>query len=222
MSASAWILAGFGLGLLHAAHCAGMCGVFALRATTRPGGFLMFGLGKCFSYVFLGTLAGALGASVGAQMDEVRHVLALLVGLSLLLAAAGRLGWRPLVRGGALLGRAWRTVFGDLLGRALPGGSFTLGVLTGLLPCGVVIVAALQSAAFGDTARAAGFMVAFGAGTLPVLLGTVLAAHRLRERLGSRLWTALSASLLLAAALITLWRAAAPLLRPDAACGLCP
>lgn len=149
-------------------------------------------------------------------------MLALLVALALIGAGAGRLGWHALSRVSEPMVRAWRAVFGDLLGRELPGGSFTLGVLTGLLPCGVTLVAALQAAAFGDTLTAVSFSAAFGLGTLPVLFATLLAAQQVRTRLGGETFTRLSAGLLLSAGVFTLWRAAAPLLRPEAACGLCP
>ncbi|GJM23051.1 MAG: cytochrome biogenesis protein [Planctomycetota bacterium] len=221
MTPPAWMAAGLALGLLHAAHCAGMCGVFALRAAGRPGGFVAFGLGKTTTYLFLGALAASAGAGVGPELSGWRHALALLVALSLILAGAGRLGWHPFARGGRLATRAWRVLFGDLLRRDLPGGSFTLGALTGLLPCGVTLVAVLQAAAFGDVLHGVAFMASFGLGTLPVLLATLFAAQRVRLRLGSETWTRLSAGLLISAGVLTLWRAAAPLLQPDSACGLC-
>lgn len=51
------------------------------------------------------------------------------------------------------------------------GGLFLIGLLNGLLPCGLVYVAIASSIGTGDLYLGIGFMVLFGLGTLPMMLG---------------------------------------------------
>ena len=48
---------------------------------------------------------------------------------------------------------------------------FALGAANGLLPCGLVYLAGTASAASGDVASALLYMLMFGLGTLPMMLG---------------------------------------------------
>jgi sulfite exporter TauE/SafE len=56
---------------------------------------------------------------------------------------------------------------------------FGLGAINGLLPCGLVYVAAAGAAAMGNPLTGAGYMTVFGLGTLPMLLGIGIAGARL-------------------------------------------
>ena len=47
---------------------------------------------------------------------------------------------------------------------------YTIGVLNGLLPCGLVYMAIAGSIATGDEIKGALFMAGFGTGTLPAML----------------------------------------------------
>jgi len=91
MNPGTLLVAGLLFGLAHAAHCAAMCGVFALAAR-RPGSFVLYALGKTCTYAVLGALAGVLGASVHAVAHTALAGLALLAGLVLVLGGH-RLGF---------------------------------------------------------------------------------------------------------------------------------
>ena len=224
--------AGLALGLANSAHCAGMCGAFALHATggeRRWAGFGAYGLGKLFAYLFLGTLAATLGAGLVASTAGWQSALALVAASALLLAGL-RLLLGP--RAGALGGGRWGGVFtrgisrllGDLRRPDLPGGRFGLGVLTGLLPCGVVYLAVLQAAALAHPAAGLLFMLGFGLGTLPVLGATAWMGGLAWRRLGPQRLRLAGGLLLLVLGTLGAVRAGAALGADDpaAACPLCP
>jgi len=164
---------GLGLALAGAAHCAGMCGVFAMRAAAaRAGGaglyrLIVYTIGKSFTYVFIGALAGAVGQAALSTASWVQAAVGILVGLALAMAAMRLLRATPFPAPGA--GHMARYV-GMLVG-ALPrgdrlSGSFFLGMVTGAIPCGLVYIAALESAALGSPLGGAVLMSAFGLGTV--------------------------------------------------------
>ena len=72
-------------------------------------------------------------------------------------------------------------LFGFFLRRRTLGSQFLLGALNGLLPCGLVYIAAAAAAATLQPAHGALHMAAFGAGTLPIMFGLSAAAPRLRS-----------------------------------------
>lgn len=182
-------LAGLGGSVLH---CAPMCGPFVLgqvsaRMARTPaarlcemrrigaGMLLPYHLGRLSTYALLGAMAGGIGAGLG-QLPWF----GLLSGVLLVLAAA------------LFMAHATRRLF-PAVARVLPGldpappglvrgvsgligglrlgNGFTLGVLLGFLPCGL-LYAALAAAAAGQSAVGGAMaMAAFGLGTVPALLG---------------------------------------------------
>ena len=60
-----------------------------------------------------------------------------------------------------------------------------LGALNGLLPCGLVYVACAGAVATGGFASGLGYMMAFGIGTVPMMLGLSLLGMKLRFAIGS-------------------------------------
>ncbi len=147
-----------------------------------------FNAGRIASYACAGALAGALGQAglltrAAPVLQPVMFALAslMLVALGLYLAGAMPLMTR-IEAAGAWLWRGiqpWsrRVLPVTTLARALG-----LGALWGWLPCGMVYAVLLTALAFGSWWQGAALMLAFGAGTLPNLLGLGLAWRQL-ERL---------------------------------------
>lgn len=195
MTGELTLAAAFVVGLLGSLHCVGMCGgiVASLAsgavAPTRPSGtalryVIAYNTGRILSYGAAGALAGLLGGGLLGLLMEghavtVGHMIsgAFMIALGLYVANWWR-GLAALEQGGR---RLWQQV--EPLGRRLlplrtTGHAFGVGILWGWLPCGLVYSTLAWSLAAGSAVRGGALMLAFGLGTLPMLvaLGT-LARH---------------------------------------------
>ena len=182
---TAWAMSiALGMGLVGSLHCAGMCGPLAMalpsgRAKSMLLGRLLYNLGRISTYSLLGLAMGLLGYGIAAT--PAQRYLSLLSGLLillllLLLPAMERAGGGPLVRMAGWV----RLRLGRYLGAGgSPGSLYMLGVINGLLPCGLVYAALAGALEGGSLLRGVGFMVAFGLGTVPMMLALSLAGHRL-------------------------------------------
>lgn len=159
----------FVMGVLGGAHCAVMCGPVVSAACRRPRASLGFNVGRVVTYGALGAVAGAFGALVPFFAVALRPLAAIaLVGLGLHLA-----GISSLFTNVEKIGRPiWRRL-APVASRPLP--AATLGAIWGFVPCGLVYAALAIAGSTGGAAEGAVTMLAFGAGTLPVmtLLGTL-------------------------------------------------
>lgn len=156
-------------GLVGSPHCVGMCGGFATSAGGR-GPAVAWNLGRLATYLTLGALSGGLG---GLPVGRVGGVLAavLLVWFSARLA-----GLTPPVSvripGLARLGAAAARRSGVV-------GRFALGMVSGLLPCGLLWSALAVAVAAGGALAGSLAMAAFWAGTVPLLAGASAGLRRL-------------------------------------------
>lgn len=155
-------------------HCVGMCGGFATAAT--QGGHLPYQAGRITTYMALGAIAGAAGRWIPGPSWVTTAVSAVLVvGM-----AASMAGLLPEPRVGIPgLARAARL----LNGRSGPAVSFLLGVLNGLLPCGLLYGVLAFPVASGDALSGAALMAVFGLWTA---LPLTFAAKGLRRLLYGR------------------------------------
>lgn len=189
------LAAGFSVGLVGSVHCVGMCGgiagALAMSAATQPRGRVteplrqvLYGSGRVTSYALAGAIAGGVGSAAAAAIGPGGTSLLRVVAAALIVALGLYLGgwWNGLAaveRAGALL---WKRLAPAT--RALrPGASmpraFVLGMLWGWLPCGLVYSALALATAAGSAAGGAMLMAGFGAGTVPAVAGTGLAARQI-------------------------------------------
>jgi hypothetical protein len=189
-------------------HCAGMCGpivaAFGLsqakhggRAWTRH---LRFQLGRVTTYAILGGLIGFLGGFARLQTVQDMHACCRPGGAALIAAQAWPWQiWVKLAVGVLMLLMGLAMALGDradafmefrlpaplqkLMGRALSLGSLptALGMLWGLIPCGLIYMMLLRTLDGGDWKMGAAGMAAFGLGNAPLLLGLGLASTRLSQ-----------------------------------------
>lgn len=181
-------------GLLGSGHCFGMCGGIAAGLGAMSKGravvpALQFNLARITSYGVLGLLsAGILGGLV--NLGQTGRFLRLLTALMIFLIGLRFLfdfrGMEFIERGGAAL---WKKVlpFALKAGNRQDGlGRILLGCLWGLVPCGLVYTVLLTAASTANPASGALTMMAFGAGTLPAMLGLTAAAPALSQFLDDR------------------------------------
>ncbi len=206
-------------GLLGSSHCVGMCGGFAalvgLRHQTLAKNFhaqLVFSGGRLMSYATLGAVAGFAGQRLIESLPTMINVPAVLcLAAGLLLVREGFLATGVFPRrvtgvstSGCLLGPMFSTIL------KAPGArhTFVAGIVTGLLPCGLVYAFVSLAASSGDFLEGLGTMLAFGAGTVPLMVITGCGAALLSMTLRQRLWR-LAAWSVVATGLLTLGRGAA-------------
>nr|WP_255724118.1 sulfite exporter TauE/SafE family protein [Terrimonas ginsenosidimutans] len=175
------------LGLASSLHCVGMCGPLSLAmpAGNLTGGkrylnLLMYQLGRVSTYVMIGVIAGLLGR--GILLAGYQQALSVVMGLIILIAAIGYYAGRKAKRVSFL--RGFYLYINQLIARLIrkaadPRGAFMFGMANGLLPCGMVYLAAAGSLSFGSVYYAALFMLFFGLGTLPAMLLLGFAGRRL-------------------------------------------
>lgn len=211
-------------GLFGGVHCLAMCGGLAVAFATPRGqaplrNALLLNAGRIGGYVLAGALVGALGGTLLGLVRTPMLAIAMrsLVGAILLVAA-----WRllypnrmPAFAGPGLA--AWRRLQPArerVLARAGPARPLVLGLFWGWLPCGLSTT--LLAAAWLEASALHGalLMLAFGLGTLPLMLGLSWSGARLARRLAAPGLRKLAGGMIALAGVLTL---AAPWIAPTAA-----
>lgn len=210
-----WLLVMWVAGLLGSiGHCAGMCGPITTAfgvAQARHGGrpwvrHLVFQAGRITTYAILGAAIGALGGFARIQNIQDMHACCRPEGAALVAAQAWpwqvwvklAIGFLMLLLGLFLvLGRRADALmeFGlpaplrRLMGEGLKhaGAPYLLGLMWGLIPCGLVYMMLLKSLDAGTWRMGAAGMAAFGLGNMPLLLGLGLVGTRLSQAWKQRL-----------------------------------
>lgn len=177
------------VGFLGGVHCVGMCGplvgafTFAVsievqRSKTRMAWMqFSYNLGRLLSYVVLGALAGVLGfllIEAGSLLSMQRWLLGF-AGVWMIILAAWLLGWSALPsRLEAIVSGWWSDFAVGWRAKLLPvhrtHQAVLMGLLWGLMPCGLVYSTLVLAMSAGSMMGGAGVMLAFGLGTLPNLL----------------------------------------------------
>jgi sulfite exporter TauE/SafE len=196
----------FLLGLVGSLHCAGMCGPLALAlpatGNTRASflaGRVAYNFGRIITYCALGAVFGLIGKTF--DLAGLQRWVSLVAGVTILLVASSRFSFAvPAVKAVAWM----KSGVANLLQRRTLSSLLALGVLNGLLPCGLVYVACAAAAATGSTLAAIESMFAFGLGTVPMMLGVAIAARPLKLALRFKLQRLIPASLVLVGLLLIL------------------
>lgn len=189
--------------LFGSLHCAGMCGAlvaFAVGGTevdslaSRVILQVAYHGGRLLTYALLGAVCGLLGAALdlGGSMVGLHRSAAALAGVTMVafgIAAVLRYRGMHLPSARVPAGLQRILVAGQRLAiglKPLPR-ALTIGLLTALLPCGWLYAFALIAAGTGSAGWGAAIMVAFWAGTVPVLASVGAAVQTLTGTLGRRL-----------------------------------
>ncbi|MGF2412772.1 sulfite exporter TauE/SafE family protein [Ferruginibacter sp.] len=170
------IIAAFAMGLLGSFHCVGMCGPLALSLPINSDSFwskfsgaLLYNAGRIVTYSLFGLVFGAIGKSVAlfGYQQWLSVILGVLIIVFVILPK----------RVSSFSGNNYvmqffekiRAALGQLFFKKNNASLFSIGLLNGLLPCGLVYMAAAGAVATGDIANSVIFMAFFGLGTLPVM-----------------------------------------------------
>ena len=215
----------FILGLVGSLHCAGMCGPLALAlppaGNTTPAcmlGRVAYNLGRVVTYCVLGLVFGLVGATLWLAGIQRWVSIALGVALLLGLVASRRVvAWNPVT---SLVERL-KAPMSVLLRRRSLASLAVLGLLNGLLPCGLVYAACAGATATGGVLAGAQYMATFGAGTVPMMLALSLSGKLVPVSLRLQLRKAIPVCLFLLGTLLILRGMSLdiPYLSPDLSAG---
>jgi hypothetical protein len=169
-------------------HCIGMCGGIVvayssskidekssyLKQTTSH---LAYNFGRVATYTMLGALFGLIGKAV-AFTATTKGVLFILTGLLMLLAGLSLVGQLKFLNSAefSISKYAWyQKSFRKLIVSQSYGSFFLLGMLNGIIPCGLVYSFAIMAASTASVFWGAVVMATFGLATIPALffLGSV-------------------------------------------------
>lgn len=164
---------------------------------------LNYNLGRLISYALFGGLMGAAVAtlaniiSINQGLVWLRVIAALF--LILLACYLGRwwMGLHYVERLGLGIWKILAPIRNKVLPIDSPIKALALGSVWGWLPCGLVYSALTWAAASGSFIQGAGIMFSFGLGTLPLMFGVGLGAHKIKPILEKSWFRNLSASILL-------------------------
>jgi len=163
-------------------HCIGMCGGIVIAYTSAKidnkwssfmQGFahLAYSFGRITTYVMIGAIFGAIGGVAQfsgyatATLTIVAGIFMILAGLSLL----GKLEFLTKLEHSLSQTKWYQDVFRHVLRSKSLYSFYILGLLNGLLPCGLVYFFAVTAASTGSPLWGALVMLIFGLSTIPAL-----------------------------------------------------
>lgn len=171
----------FIFGLISSLHCIGMCGPIALmlpvdrnnpaKKTTQ---IITYHLGRLTAYGTIGLIFGLLGK--GFFLAGIQQQLSIFIGIAMIVIVlvperifAKHNFSKPVFK---LISKI-KTTLGSQFKNKSYKSLYTIGLLNGFLPCGMVYVAlfgaiAMQSASYGVL-----YMILFGLGTVPLMSSVV-------------------------------------------------
>lgn len=180
-----FIIAAVTLGFLGSFHCVGMCGPIALALPlNRQNSFtkilsgVLYNSGRILTYGFFGLFFGLLGK--GFIISGYQQALSITIGILILIAViANRVN---IAEAGMMkiifpfISKLKSSLSALFKRKSFPA-IFSIGVLNGFLPCGLVYLGIAGAIATGDALKGSLFMMMFGAGTLPAMLFISLASQ---------------------------------------------
>ncbi|MBL9122333.1 MAG: sulfite exporter TauE/SafE family protein, partial [Planctomycetaceae bacterium] len=143
---------------------------------------LLYSSGRIFTYAAAGAMVGYAGlrlARLAPTTFNIQAALAIVAGCILVVQGLAAAGLLPRNRLTAAAGCLPARLFGPLLRGTGATGYFLAGMFTGFLPCGLVYAYLALAAASGSLQHGLATMIAFGLGTVPLMVLTGLGGSAL-------------------------------------------
>lgn len=179
------LITAFTIGLVGSLHCLGMCGPIAIGIPLHKDnwikkafGGILYNLGRIVTYGILGAIFGLLGR--GIQLAGLQQWASIGIGIAMIVSVIFPVVFREKIKFDKIFtGYASRLIgsFKNLFTKSSLSSLFTIGLLNGLLPCGLVYMAIAGALNTNDMMMGVAFMVMFGIGTTPALLALSLAGN---------------------------------------------
>lgn len=168
-------------GLISSLHCIGMCGPIAMMLPVDRNNpskkiiqIMSYHLGRISAYATVGFVFGLLGK--GFYMAGMQQKMSIIIGLLMILVIlipektfANYNFSKPVFRLIAKVKEALGKQFKKKTYQSL----FTIGLLNGFLPCGMVYVALFGAIAMQSSSLGVLYMILFGLGTVPLMSSVV-------------------------------------------------
>jgi len=186
-------------GFLGSAHCFGMCGGISSalaigipsdNKSNRKWLVFLYNTGRILSYTLAGMLAGGTGLLLGdltGALDLSFDLFRVVTGSILLFIGFYLLfNWQlieKLSRYGLVVWNKIAPTAKKMLPIQSPTQALTVGLLWGLLPCGLVYAILLSAWVSGGPLQGGSIMLFFGIGTLPSMISMGLASKLIFSRI---------------------------------------
>ena len=175
-------IAAFTIGLVGSFHCIGMCGPIAFALPVKSNSLyhriisgVFYNSGRLTTYVMFGLLFGAI--SQGISTASTQQTVSIALGVVFILSVFIPRSVLNKINPTSIIGFyifSVKNSLGKLLKSSSTLNLVLIGLLNGLLPCGLVYAAIGSSIATGSTDKGALFMFSFGLGTLPMMFSVAL------------------------------------------------
>ena len=171
----------FIFGLISSFHCGGMCGPIAMmlpvdrnNEAKKVTQIITYHIGKLTAYGILGLVFGLLGKSF--YLAGMQQQLSIIVGVLMIVVALvpekvfakynfSKPVYKIISKVKSSLGQQFKNKSYKSL--------FTIGLLNGFLPCGMVYVAIFGAIAMQSVSLGVLYMLLFGIGTIPMLTAVI-------------------------------------------------
>jgi sulfite exporter TauE/SafE len=175
------VYSAFIFGLISSLHCIGMCGPIALmlpvdrnnpaKKTTQ---IITYHLGRLTAYGSIGLIFGLLGK--GFFLAGIQQQLSIFIGVAMILIVLtperifSKYNFsKPVFK---LISKI-KTTLGSQFKNKSYKSLYTIGLLNGFLPCGMVYVALFGAIAMQSASLGVLYMILFGLGTVPLMSSVV-------------------------------------------------
>lgn len=190
----------FLLGLGGSLHCVGMCGPLALALPGSGRNYwedaangLVYNLGRITTYGILGFVFGL--ASEWVLPVDWQGGFSVAVGVLLLISALAVVDPEKSLLRIPIVKRFYHNIT-KYLSKAMGNRQFFLmGLLNGLMPCGMVYFALTTSLVAGSWFHSTAYMLLFGLGTAPLMLFSTFLGMRYRSFVSRKLRVLMPATL---------------------------
>lgn len=171
----------FFFGLISSLHCIGMCGPIAMmlpvdrnNQAKKVTQIVTYHLGRLSAYATIGLVFGLLGK--GFFLAGIQQKLSIFIGVAMILVIlipekklAQYNFSKPIFK---LISKMKATLGSQFKNRSYKS-LFTIGLLNGFLPCGMVYVALFGAIAMQSPGYGVVYMLLFGLGTVPMMSSVV-------------------------------------------------
>lgn len=185
----------FIFGLISSLHCIGMCGPIAMMLPVDRSNpakkvvqIMLYHIGRLSAYATLGLVFGILGK--GFYMAGIQQSISIMVGIFMITIAvvSERIFMKynfskPVYK---VISNV-KSSLGNQFKRKSPDALFTIGLLNGFLPCGLVYAALFGAIAMQNVTLSVTYMLLYGLGTIPMMSAVVYISNILSTPIRSKM-----------------------------------